>query len=168
MDKDWFKNVIELHHEVTGDPQLRVLALDPGETTGVALFSGPNLLRVQQVSYPTLHGCFSQLRQITLDESPNVVVMENYKIYNWKAKDHSWSELFTPRLIGALECLCEDIPVKLVKQMAQIGKGFCTDDKLKLWGLYEKGQRHSRDAMRHACYYYLFEVAKVQQKQPST
>ena len=32
-------------------------------------------------------------------------------------------------------------------------KGFVTDAKLKEWGLWQDGLRHSRDAIRHGIYF---------------
>lgn len=144
--------------------ELKVLALDPGETTGMCLFKGSELLVCGQIKGPTLYECFRTIRYNIEQNEPDVVVMEDYKVYDWKAKDHSWSSLFTPRLIGALECYTQDCELKTVKQMAQQAKGFCTDDKLQAWGFWQKGERHARDAIRHACYYLLFEVAQVHKR----
>jgi hypothetical protein len=41
-------------------------------------------------------------------------------------------------------------------QTAQQAKNFVTDELLQHWGFYERGQRHSRDSMRHALYFLLF------------
>jgi hypothetical protein len=41
--------------------------------------------------------------------------------------------------------------------MAHQAKGFVTDEKLKAWGFYQKGVRHARDSIRHACYFLLFD-----------
>jgi hypothetical protein len=37
---------------------------------------------------------------------------------------------------------------------AGLAKGFATDDKLKAWGFWQPGQRHARDAIRHALNFY--------------
>lgn len=91
------------------------------------------------------------------------VVIEDYRVYSWKTKDHAWAGLHTSRLIGATELICYDAGLDLTKQTAQQAKGFCTDDKLQAWGLWQEGQRHARDAIRHALYYLLFRVAKLQE-----
>jgi hypothetical protein len=98
------------------------------------------------------------LREIIRSARPDVVVMESYRVYSWKADQHKWQSLFTPRLIGALEYIIAQEGLPLVKQSASEGKNFCTDDKLKAWQLYSRttGKQHARDALRHALHFALF------------
>jgi hypothetical protein len=143
----------------------RVLGLDPGETTGACVFEGSKLLKVLQLPTKTVPSGGQLARQFIEEWEPDVVVMEMYRVYSWKTDDHAWHNLHTPRLIGAIEYICAccyEPEVKLAQQTAQQAKGFCTDEKLKAWGVYQEGRPHARDAIRHACYYLLFEIAKVQ------
>lgn len=41
-------------------------------------------------------------------------------------------------------------------QTAQMAKNFVTDDRLIEWQFYQRGQRHSRDSMRHGLFFLLF------------
>jgi len=156
-----------LLREALKDSKQRVLALDPGETTGACVFEGPDLLDARQLTTGLMpQAAWEVWKYIRTYRTPDlVVVIEDYRVYSWKAKDHAWAGLHTPRLIGATEYICyyQLNEVSLVKQMAQQAKGFCTDDKLRSWGVYQEGQKHARDAIRHACYYLLFSVAKVHQ-----
>lgn len=146
----------------------RVLALDPGETTGACVFQGSDLLNYTQLITKSVPEGAATVKGYIIAWQPEVVVMESYRIYSWKTKDHTWASLHTPRLIGAIEYVCYDMELAIKQQSAQQGKGFCTDDKLHEWGLYKEGQKHARDAIRHACYYLLFDVAKVHvQTRPS-
>lgn len=156
MDPDYFNRALR------GNDR-RILALDPGETTGWATFEGQAMVNSGQIKGPTLFDCYRQIRALIDLTDPHDLVMENYKIYAWKAKDHSWSELFTPKLIGAIECLMAERDCVVKMQMAQQAKGFCTDDRLKLFGFWPDG-KHARDAVRHAVYYLLFSVARVQER----
>lgn len=133
-----------------------LLSLDPGETTGWAKFNNGELQVCGQFGPGSVRSTFLTLGGLLNEIAPDLVVCEAYRIYEWKRDQHSWSDLFTVRLIGAIEFLCayNDIPV--VFQMASTGKGFCTDKKLKEWGYYYKGLRHARDAIRHGCYWLLF------------
>lgn len=142
----------------TGQPPQRVLALDPGETTGYAFFKGAALVEYGQVDMKV--DKVNKVRKMLLEFRPDIVVAENYRVYEWKAKIHSWSSLFTPRLLEAIKTLCElqGIPVKL--QMAQTAKGFCTTKKLKEWDFYPVGRPHAADAVRHGCYFLLFGTEK--------
>ena len=49
--------------------------------------------------------------------------------------------------------LIDTIPIAY--QMAFQGKGFATDARLKEWGFWKEGMKHSRDAIRHGIYYLL-------------
>lgn len=140
--------------------QGKLLALDPGETLGWALFSASELLSCGQ--QPMVQGeekeiLFQNISFLGISQV-DVVVCEDYKVYNWKTEQHSWSSLITPKIIGAIqyECVRHDKPIYF--QMAATAKGFCSDDKLKQWGYYERGKRHARDAIRHGCYWLLFGV----------
>lgn len=87
---------------------------------------------------------------------PNFVVYEAYHVYKWKLEEHTFSRVPTIQIIGCLRthCILRDIPND--EQTAQIGKGFATDAKLKLWDLYLPGLVHARDAIRHGAHWLLF------------
>lgn len=135
-----------------------VLALDPGETTGWAVFKSCELIASGQSLTKTL----PQARQVFCElidmYNPQVIVAEDYKVYGWKAQAHSWSSLHTPKIIGMLAGIAggKDIPLHL--QMAQQAKGFVTDVKLRSWGYYNTGKKHARDAIRHGCYFLVFKA----------
>ena len=138
-----------------------VIALDPGETTGYAVFVEGTLERCGEldtetlkVGYPALMDLFASVRTRTV-HTPQIVY-EEYRIYSWKTEQHTWAGLHTPQLIGGIEALAYVKHWPTYGQTAQVAKGFCTDDKLKMWGMYQKGQRHARDAIRHGAYYLLF------------
>lgn len=154
----------------TNPPMGTILALDPGHTTGIFIVRvdphGIHPLHIsQQTTFPISKGAkvFSQLLQTY---NPDYVITEAYRVYEWKAKDHSWSDVPTLRVIGCLETILAQhqdhtrsttskLPT-LHYQTAEQGKAFCTDDRLKEWGLYYPGFRHGRDAIRHACHAILF------------
>lgn len=143
-------------------PQI-ILGIDPGETTGLALFRKLDLEQAYQVNTSIIewgvdqyHGLIYKLVQEVVDPNQLIVIVEDYRIYAWKVKEHTWAGLLTPRLIGVLECLCRQYKVRIAKQSAQQGKAFMTDDKLTTWELYKPGLRHGRDAIRHAARFILF------------
>lgn len=152
------------------DSTLRVLGLDPGQTTGACVFIGSDLIDARQLATGLMPDAARTVELYIEEWKPDVITMEDYRVYSWKADDHKWAGLHTPRLIGAIEYMCawgmqmprDGFAYKLIKRMAQQAKGFVTDDKLKAWGLYQVGERHARDAIRHAVYHLLFEVAKIQ------
>ena len=148
-------------------PPARLLSIDPGETTGWSYFEEGQLKHYGQIVIPT----FKDSRIDAMDlwylferYKPDAVVIEGYRIYAAKAKHHTWSALYTPKLIGYLEAICQhsNRAVKDVSYYIQMAssKMFCTNEKLKRWGYYPAGERHAADAIRHGCYWLLFHGRK--------
>jgi|BioPla2DNA2_1021312.scaffolds.fasta_scaffold122969_2 hypothetical protein len=136
-------------------PPEKLLTIDPGETTGWAFFKYGELSTTGQIVIDK-HNLADSIEPLMNDIQPTVVVLENYRVYPWKMKQHSWSNLFTPQLIGAIQYLCSQRKIPVYLQMANQAKTFCTDDKLKTWGFWRRGEKHARDAIRHGCYWLLF------------
>lgn len=132
-----------------------VLALDPGEgTTGWAVFNNGDLAAAGQVS-----GAATEIENLVECWSPAIVVAEEYRVYGWKAKQHSWSDIPTLQLIGAMRYICEKKNIPCHLQSAQVAKGFATDEKLRGWDLWQTSARHANDAIRHAVYFLLCNKA---------
>mgnify|MGYP003812934245 CR=1 FL=1 len=139
-------------------PPKRLLCLDPGETTGWAVFEDAKLTASGQAT--TAASGWHEIDRLFSDIQPTMVVYENYRVYAHKLERHSNSEVYTLRLVGVIEYLCEvKHGILYYNQMASQAKGFVTDDKLKQWGMYQIGHRHARDAIRHGCYFLLFDKA---------
>ena len=136
-----------------------ILALDPGETTGWALFENQNLVKSGQISTWPMKHAVSELSKLLL-EDPTHVVYEQYRVYSWKSDDHKWSNVPTLHIIGCIETLSILRGNSYSDQSAQVAKNFCTDEKLQRWDFYKTGERHARDAIRHGCYYLLFGPSK--------
>lgn len=136
-----------------------LLALDPGETTGWAVFdgSGKRLTKFGQIKTWPAENMVEELTKL-FDSLPTIdhVVYELYSIYEWKTDSHTWSQVPTLRIIGCIETLCIQRGIPYSSQTAQVAKVFCTDDKLKSWGMYPAGQKHARDAIRHGTYCLMF------------
>jgi hypothetical protein len=133
-------------------PPASLLCLDPGETTGWAIFRNGNL---------TGSGQFRVTNTLVFDKiidrlEPTHLVVENYRIYPWKSKQHNWSDVPTLRYIGAIQHAAALRGVPITMQMAQLVKTFCTNTKLKSWGVYKEDKKHANDAIRHGCYFLLF------------
>ena len=153
----------------------RILCLDPGETTGWALFEDHQLVRWGQ-ERTVIDGeiRWEKINFLFTENMPDFVVCEDYRIYEHKLARHSFSPVLTLRIIGGIELLCklgwytyvpasmcvpdylEEHTCPIHYQMATTAKTFCTDDKLKQWDYWQEGMRHSRDAIRHGCYFLLF------------
>lgn len=142
-----------------------LIGLDPGGTTGVGIFGfeGPRLREAFQLNTSTIYQGVKELNQLLTKHKTKLphtngvwVVMEDYRVYSWKTKQHAWASLHTPRLLGVIECLCYQHNIPLYRQSAQVGKGFMGDERLKEFGYWFEGRQHARDAIRHGCQFLLF------------
>jgi hypothetical protein len=135
----------------------RMLCLDPGETSGWAYFRGTELVSSGQIR--TVNDGkidWDALTELLDNHLIARLVCEDYRIYEHKLTRHTFSPVLTLRLIGGIEYYANINELPITYQMAAQAKGFVTDAKLKTWGLYQEGMRHSRDAIRHGIYYLLF------------
>lgn len=49
-----------------------------------------------------------------------ICILEDYKVYPHMAKQHTYSSLETPRVIGRVETWCKLSNIRLIKQMAHV------------------------------------------------
>lgn len=158
-----FEQKPEWAHKLFGST---ILCFDPGHTTGWATFVDNELVESGQIDTTSIAACVTNAADLFKCFEPWVVVMEDYRVYKWRKEQHVGSEMLTTRIIGCLETLAVQNQVpEIIKQPAHVAKGFCTDDKLRVWGYYQRGERHARDAIRHGCYYILFGSIQKKDKQ---
>lgn len=143
----------------------RVLAFDPGETTGYCCFvtdkENCKIDLAGQIKTWPLELAVRDFTDLLVKMQPDKVVFESYQVYEWKAEDHSWSQIPTVQVIGCLQTLLIQMSIPYTTQTAQVAKQFCKDEKLEEWGFWLKGLRHARDAIRHGCYFLLFGHKKI-------
>lgn len=141
-------------------PPHKLVAFDPGHTTGIATFIDGQLQQVDQLATHPMPDAIDILNQY-ITEDIDQIVYEDYKVYAWKSDDHKWASLFTPQLLGVIQTLAQLKDIPIYSQMAQQAKGFCSDKILKEWDYYPTSLKHGRDAIRHGCYYLLFNHGKA-------
>lgn len=145
----------------------RVLALDPGETTGWSIWDSHDQgtkyvmeasgqLETWDKQEHNIKPCVYNFKDLLRECQPDHVVMERYAVYEWKTDSHAWSDVPTLRIIGSMETRLIDNNISYHMQTAQAAKNFVTDDKLREWDFWKKGERHARDSMRHALFFLLF------------
>lgn len=136
-----------------------IVGIDPGETTGFAVYD-PLLgdkITLQQLETKTVESGMRAIEAAWPRTRVQVIVVcEDYKVYGWKADQHKWAGLHTPQLIGAIRYFCALRGYPIFFQMASEAKGWSTDEKLKMWGVYEPGLKHARDALRHIINFLFF------------
>jgi len=130
----------------------RLLALDPGETTGWCLFE---TLQLKETGQFTVNTPLDFDRLIGKYE-PQVIVAENYRVYASQAKRHVGSEVPTVQYLGVIKFVAEQRGIPLHLQMAFAAKGFMTDSRLRALRVLQTNRRHSNDAIRHAMYWLVF------------
>lgn len=135
----------------------RILALDPGETTGVAWYEPQTgLVRVGQRVTKDLGQSGNWLKN-TLDTFEiDHLRAEDYRVYEWKAQDHAWSPVHTIQWVGVIKYIAQVTETPHSLMMAQQAKQWWGDNKLATFGMNPVGLRHGRDALRHLLYYILF------------
>jgi len=136
----------------------RLLSIDPGETTGYAIFRDGELYETEQLTVKKdglqlLHHAF---REHYFD----YVVIEDYRIYPNKLRQHVLNDVFTVKVIGAIEFMFAiretNRPLRITYQMASLPQGFVTKEKIKQWEMWTVAKIHARSAVVHGAYYLLF------------
>ena len=152
----WTEFLSRAKPDVVSPP--RLLALDPGDTTGWALFEYGSMVQASVVLGPDVSTRVQHIHEVIHEHKPTHIVCEEYRIYASHVDQHIYSSIPTLKLIGAIElsALLLDIPAVIKMQSAGQGKSFVKDNKLKMWGLYQFNNAHMNDAIRHGCHYLLF------------
>lgn len=129
--------------------EAKFLALDPGKSTGYAYFKSNG----EYLAGGTIRGyeeAFSWFPNIPWDKLDSVIV-EDFRLYTWKAQQQSWSKLETVKLIGAVEVLgrMHGVPVVLQspahKPIAYMWAGLTVPKNHDM--------SHETDAFVHGVYY---------------
>src|ERR1041385_2135596 len=122
----------------------RVLGIDPGMTTGYALYNDfTNKYSFWQLDSRSHRATMSFLDGL----SPDEIVYEDFKHRPNLMK----AELFSVEVIGIIKLYderredCDPIVGKFLPTQA---KAFWTDEKIKKVGLWQPGQKHAMDALR--------------------
>lgn len=154
------KEIVEKSPKRANNPSEFLLGIDPGETTGWCIIESKNYTLAESGQFKS---SFKNLEYIIGQAAAfgATAIVESYRLYPWKLQDQTWSDLYTPRLIGTIEYLLYEWEIPVIFQTAQQGKSFCSNDRLKEWGLYKssiKGvsQKHANDSCRHPASYLLF------------
>jgi hypothetical protein len=126
---------------------MTIVALDPGETIGVAYLNADGeLYRADHIEVEFLEGSqvdFSNLNamlNLTLDlsytfesyQEIEAIVLEDYRVYGSKADVHIGSRVITSEIIGAIELLAAQEHHEVVRISATT-KGRWPIARLKRW-----------------------------------
>lgn len=143
-----------------------VLALDPGGTTGWALFI-PEIRSVQCgqiVGQHHLELHYHMSGRTIFKDNLYEIVYESFQFRQFSGFDKSKVELDSVEYIGIIKLYSQATGTPIYSQTASVAKHFVSDDKLKRLGWYSRtaGMVHARDALRHLLYR-LIVVHKVRE-----
>jgi len=122
---------------------VKVLALDPGVTTGIATLDSSDAVHADQVKCD--HRAFYDF---LVGYDPDTIVFERF-VYQRRDK----VELWPVEVIGVIRLYSEQFEVPLFAQTPSQAKNLWTNDKLEKIGLWQTGMKHSMDAVRHLLYH---------------
>ncbi len=133
---------------------VRILALDPGVTTGWALFSQshPTFGEVYTLQYGQMgpephHQKLFDMLHTTSCLKQDVVVVESYQ------RQPTAHGLLTPvEYIGVVK-LHQQVYGCILIEQSRSCKAFWTNEKLRILEHLRVGQPHAMDALRHLLYY---------------
>jgi len=135
-------------------PPVRLLCLDPGETLGWAVYDMGELRERGHIDCK--YRPYAEVRGLLEEKLPTQLVCEDYRVYGNKTDAHTWSDLFTPKLIGGISMWADTHGIPIHYQMAATVKPFCSPLRLREWGFWKEAHRHAMDAVKHGAYYLLF------------
>lgn len=124
----------------------KIMAFDPGFTTGVAIQDERNLTLLQVKGLSNVWG----LLQTGV---PDMIVYESF-LYQRRDK----VDLRPVEAIGVIKLYAEQLMVPILSQTPAQGKRFWTDEKIKKLDLWVPGEPHAMDALRHLLYYQAFKL----------
>lgn len=131
------------------------LGIDPGETTGYALFETPEkMLTWGHVAFDDV---FDWLEN--LPDGITVVIIESFTLFQHKAKQQSGSKMKTSQVIGAVKAWAKRKGAEIVEQPPTIKQFAEKQSGLKPVGAHANS--HRIDAFNH-CYYYFIQKKLVE------
>ena len=130
---------------------IRVLALDPGKTTGFAqgrIDDGLMIVSSGQLEYSP----FQLYLAMKLAEPTHLV----YESFEFRRHARDKLELYSCELIGIIKMFAEETECDIKPQTAAQGKAHFTDAKLKSALIYKPNKPHANDAVRHLLQWFQF------------
>ncbi len=142
-------------------PIIRLMALDPGGTTGWAKVTSLPDINELEFTHGQLgpHEHHTELYDHLEIHSPYTVICESFEFRQMGSDTKKKVELISREYIGVTKLYCSYFNVHLEFQTASTAKalipdkGPAQDVKLKQLGLYVPGAKHARDAYRHLLRY---------------
>ena len=131
---------------------MKILALDPGKATGVALCIIDGGLDTFYVAEHSVVSLYHGIDIIVDSFKPDVIVAEQYRLYPQLARVQAFSTMVAAHVLGAIEYIAETRGIPLVEQTAAVGKSVQIPEdiycKVRMYKTL-----HEKDAVKHAYMY---------------
>lgn len=125
---------------------MRVMAIDPGPSTGIALWDTDDEL--PWATTLQRHEAEDFIVEKIAKQAVHLVICEEFVITAGTAKKgRMGSESI--EMIGVVKYFCRECDVELKFGRPSDAMKFATNEKLKRIGWYQTGPEHARDALRH-------------------
>lgn len=137
---------------------IKVVAIDPGVTTGYALGIIDTVEGEMQVTSGQHKWTVAELYDFIDDVDPQALVFEKF---DYRNKSRSGLILFSKELIGIMEFWGQrkgEDNVHIHRQMPGDAKTYFTNNELRANGVYKQDSEwpHANDAMRHLLRWFTF------------
>lgn len=126
------------------------ITIDIGETTGYALWENDLLVDSNQEE---MWSFIDHLEAEITNGSVTAIVIEDFKIYPWKAEALIWDSVRTARGLGAIELLARQHNLPIVLQPAKIKEVAVALGAENFFTTPLHENRHANDAIMHGVYY---------------
>ena len=133
---------------------IRVIAFDPGVTTGFACGLIDTETGEMEVTADQEILQVDDMFKLLDSIKPDHVVFETFEFRRNQKRDKL--VLFSKELIGVIELWCRLNSVLAYRQSPAAAKAYFTDTTLRDDNVYRKGMPHANDAMRHLLRWYTF------------
>lgn len=151
------------------------LTVDPGETTGWALWRGTELVDggqdpMQDFLDEVCDSCIcvggdyqhNGGRFVRNDERLGAIVCEDWALYPYRTASLAWDKCRTARAIGALEQFARQAHIPIILQPAKVKETGIAAGCEELYVTPRHENRHQNDAILHGVFY----LATHEQKPP--
>lgn len=127
-----------------------LVAIDPGDTAGIAIFSAPTyqVEKLDQVGYSEFNDYMTNL---AAEYDIKLFVIEEYIVFHKKAGAHAGSKLRVKEQIGAISLMAKLIGVPMERQMSKILNIAQKQSGIKM--PHTHSETHKFSAFLHGWYY---------------
>lgn len=136
------------------DQSRTIVAFDPGLTTGIAVLTPNNKIRIYEINVPySEYQCKAKHLYSVWEYLFNLQPITGIVYEDFTYQHRTTVELFPVQVIGVLELYARIANVPIFSETASAAKKFWTDTKIKALGEWVPGMPHGMDALRHLLYH---------------